>query len=190
MWSTSMAKYVKGGETSARLVKHLYEVARRGRVKVSFTPPSIQLGNFCLHAGCANNMACEEQVDAYLNSYCKSALPSTVTAGPTVTVTTTHASTTITETATVTTVSTTSITTTSTKTVYSTCSPSGECNLSGTNSTALLAPSTASQKPTLVLGALLGLCIVALLIVTTGWIWTYSVLKRNARTDDNSQRLK
>lgn len=130
-------------------------------------------------------MACEESVDAYLNSYCASATLSTVIIGPTVTVTTTQAVTTITQTETVTKPG---QTTTTTVTASVTCPPSGQCNSPRTNSTAVLAPSnTSAQKSTLALGALLGLCMILLIIVTTGWVWTFTAMKKKERENRNLQ---
>lgn len=146
-----------------------------------------------LYTGCANNNACEEQVDAYLNSYCASATASTTTinGGPTTTVTLIEAALTLTQTETITSTSRTTVTDTreaaATVTVTSTCvlsAPGSQCSaLASTNSNAeLLAQSNSNHKSVLALGALLALSVVVLLVVTVGWVCTCFAVKKKDRT--------
>lgn len=133
-------------------------------------------------------------MDAYLNSYCESAIPltTTITSGPTTTITVTEPLLTLTQTETIT--STSYITDTNageTITPTVTCIPPVRGSQSipaSTNST--LAQSSVEHKSVLALGALLALTVVILLTVITGWVWTCSVMKKRETMNSNLNRMR
>ena len=139
---------------------------------------------------CTSEIACEQQVDSYLNSYCTSAIPATViTQGPTTTITSTQvqAQTTITRVQ-ATTVTETSISTvTITPAGSSSSSQSGQTTVSiGTMVPSSQASSSNVQRAEFALAALFGLAIIVLMAVIAGWVLTYSIMKKKARENNGS----
>ena len=132
---------------------------------------------------CTSEIACEQQVDSYLNSYCTSAIPATVTQGPTTTITSTQvqAQTTVTR------VQATTVTETSISTVTVSSSQSGQTTVSvGTMVPSSQTSSSNVQRVELALAALFGLAIIVLMAVIAGWVLTYSIMKKRARENNGS----
>ena len=129
-------------------------------------------------------------MDSFLNSYCTSALPSTATvtqSGPTTTVTTTQMQAAMTITRVQTTTSITTVTVTPAKSSLASSSQSGQATVNVDNNMGA-SPRTSStvQNAEFALAALFGLAIVVLMAVITGWVWTYSVMKKKARENNRS----
>ena len=125
-------------------------------------------------------------MDSYLNSYCTSALPSTVTEpGPTTTVTRTQAQATITITRvqTTTSISTVTITPASSSPSSSSSQP-GQASVNVDRMEASPQVSSSVQNAEFALAALFGLAIIVLMAVIAGWAWTYLVMKKKARENN------
>ena len=136
---------------------------------------------------CTSEIACEQRVDSYLNSYCTSAIPATVTQGPTTTITSTQvqAQTTVTrvQTSTITSISTVTIT----PARSSSSSQSSQATVSvGTMVPSSQASSTNVQTAEFTLAALFGLATIVLMAVIAGWVLTYSIMKKKARENNGS----
>ena len=137
---------------------------------------------------CTSEIACEQQVDSYLNSYCTSAIPATVTQGPTTTITSTQvqAQTTVTRVQATTVTSISTVTITVTPTGSSSSSQSGQTTVSiATMVPSSQASSSNVQRAEFALAALFGLAIIVLMAVIAGWVLTYSIMKK-ARENNGS----
>ena len=163
---------------------------------------------------CSDDRQCEVEVDAFLDNYCASAtFTNTVTTTHmiTTTITSTQPATTVTQHQTVTSTSTTTSTltvaetriTTTSITVSPSCSPSppSQCSQtcppsppsqhseSATTNAILYDDTKTTQIPMLALGALSGLSVVLLVVVTAGWVWTCSNMRKRAGTKIRSGEI-
>ena len=136
---------------------------------------------------------CESQVSTFLDNYCQRNTPSTTTTTSTATVRSTvttttriHTTVTIPKTQRVTTTNTEVVTTTlpcqtltsiSTKTVTQELT-SKTCDILASEGSSKASTSVQHTAPVAALGALLGLFMILLTIVTAGWVWTLCVMKR------------
>ena len=140
------------------------------------------------HCG-TNRVQCERKVSTFLDNYCSSNTPSTstttrtTTVRPTETTTTTHVETTTLPCETVTHQRTT--TTTVNVTIYDITNPAEKSSQTSTSVQPIVTNNrndklggSANGAPVAALGALLGLSMILLLIVTAGWVWTLCAMKR------------
>ena len=138
----------------------------------------------CTFPDCRSDGQCEVQVDAFLNSYCANETTiSTGTTAPTVTVTQVRqltTTTTVYSTTTVTSISY-SIATDNVPTMYTLTALSNN-----TNNIVVFS----KQRVTVTLGAVLGLLSLLLLMVATGWVWTYWVVRKRRELNANTRQFK
>lgn len=150
-----------------------------------------------LLAGCTSNTECEQQVDSFLNSYCTSALPSTVTQpGPTTTVTRTETqpAVTVTRVQTTTSISTVTVTPAASGSPPSTSSSSNTqsgqttVNVASMGEGSPQASSSSVPRAEFALAALFGLAIIVLMAVIAGWALTYLIMRKRAKENNGIAR--